>query len=332
MAITQMGETAEDRPEGFKFLGTKKLKRGTAILVLSKEEDAEWLKQEDKMKSFISHLGLSASCYRLRTYPILTTFVPLTFNSNTIALRKLEEDAGLNRGTIVSANWIKPPNKRSKDQVCGHMIFTLSDPETANKLIRNQLYIEGKAIQVSKLLAEPRRCLKCQKAGTGHLAEKCPSEHNICGTCSENHRTMECKITQKTNMKCANCNESGHPAWDRMCPIFQEHLQKFNNSHPENKYKFYLTADPNTWDLLDSNSRSSTQQSNYEPGPRKQKTNQQRRGTTGRYGGNKVILFVASIQQNDSTNKHKHPKATDTANTNKARWIPRKHRRDSKPI
>lgn len=65
MAITQMGETAKDKPEGFKFLGTKKLRRGAAILVLSKEEDATWLKQDEKMKSFMSHLGLSASCYRL---------------------------------------------------------------------------------------------------------------------------------------------------------------------------------------------------------------------------------------------------------------------------
>lgn len=137
MAITQMGEIAEDKPEGFKFLGTKKLRRGAAILVLSKEEDATWLKQDEKMKSFISHLGLSASCYRLRTYPIFTTFVPLTFDSNTIALRRIEDNIGLHKGTIVSANWIKPPSKRSKDQTCGHMIFTLSDPEAANKLIRN---------------------------------------------------------------------------------------------------------------------------------------------------------------------------------------------------
>lgn len=273
MAITQMGETAEDKPKGFKFLGTKKLRRGAAILVLLKEEDATWLKQDEKMKSFMSHLGLSTLCYRLQTYPILTTFIPLTFDSNTIALRRIEDDIGLQKGTIVSANWIKPPSKRSKDQTCGHMIFTLSDPEVANKLIRNQLYIEGKAIQVSKLLAEPRRCLKCQKAGAGHLAEKCPSEHNICGTCSKNHRTTECKINQKANMKCINCNEIGHPAWDRMCLTFQDHLKKFNARHPENKYKYYPTVDPNTWDLLGGNSRSPTQETNYKPPPRKQEQN-----------------------------------------------------------
>ncbi len=65
MAIMQMGETAKDKPEGFKFLGTKKLKQGAAILVLSKEEDTAWLKCDEKMKSFMSHLGLNASCYRL---------------------------------------------------------------------------------------------------------------------------------------------------------------------------------------------------------------------------------------------------------------------------
>lgn len=122
------------------------------------------------MKSFMLHLGLSTLCYRLQTYLILITFVPPTFDSNTIALRRLEEDTGLHKGTIVTANWIKPPSKRSKDQTCGHRIFTISEPEAANKLIRNQLYIEGKVIQVSKLLTEPRCCLKCQKVGAGHLA------------------------------------------------------------------------------------------------------------------------------------------------------------------
>lgn len=40
LVITQMGEAAKDRPKGFKLLGTKKLRQGAVILVLSKEEDA----------------------------------------------------------------------------------------------------------------------------------------------------------------------------------------------------------------------------------------------------------------------------------------------------
>jgi hypothetical protein len=261
MAIDLMGKEADDRPEGFKFLGTKKLKRGTAILILSKEEDAKWIKQKDKMDSFMSHLGMNTSCYQLRTYPVLTTFVPLTFEGNNIALRRLEEDAGLLNGQIASANWIKPPNKRKKDQMCGHMILTLSDPEAANKIIRNQIYIEGKQVQVSKLLTEPRCCLKCQKTGAGHLAEKCPSSHKVCGTCSKKHRTADCKTTNRMEMKCANCNKKGHPAWDRMCPVFQNKLLMFNNRHPENNYRYYPTADPTTWEIIGASSRFSTQTS-----------------------------------------------------------------------
>ncbi len=179
-------------------------------------------------------------------YPILTTFVPLTFDSNT--LRILEEDMGLYKGTIVTANWIKLPSKRSKDQTCGYMIFTISKAEAANKLMRNH-YIESKAKQVSKLFTEPRHYLKCQKVGAGHLAEKCPSEHNICRTCSKNHRTTECKATQKANMKCVNYNKLGHPTWDRMCLTFQDHLLNFNTRHPENKNKNYSMVDSSTWDL-----------------------------------------------------------------------------------
>ncbi len=48
LVITWIGEAAKDRPEGFKFLGTKKLRQRAVILVLSKEEDTTWVKQERK--------------------------------------------------------------------------------------------------------------------------------------------------------------------------------------------------------------------------------------------------------------------------------------------
>ncbi|KAI0039366.1 hypothetical protein FA95DRAFT_1599856, partial [Auriscalpium vulgare] len=44
---------------------------------------------------------------------------------------------------------------------------------------------------IRRLLAEPRRCLKCQRFGR-HIAAQCKQEHDTCGTCGGNHLTKDC--------------------------------------------------------------------------------------------------------------------------------------------
>lgn len=170
MGINLIGDLAQDRLADFCFSGAKKLCRGAVILVLSTEEAAMWIKREEKMGKFMETLGGSTFCFHLQNYPVLTIFIPTTFDNNNLALQELEHMTNLKQGNIVLAKWIKPPHRCNSRQQSGHMILVLWTPEAANLKIKKWLYIKGKQVKVTKLTAEPQRCMKCQKIDTSHIA------------------------------------------------------------------------------------------------------------------------------------------------------------------
>lgn len=69
---------------------------------------------------------------------------------------------------------------------------------------------------------------------------------------------MECNKKDRKLMKCANYNMLGHPAWDHMFPLFILCTITYNAKHPKNTYKYYPTAAPETWELLDKGSQYKT--------------------------------------------------------------------------
>ena len=53
--------------------------------------------------------------------------------------------------------------------------------------------------------------------------------------------------------KCSNCTgetAKGHSAADRECPRFKMEKEKNQSHTQENKYKYYLTSEPDSWRLL----------------------------------------------------------------------------------
>ena len=86
---------------------------------------------------------------------------------------------------------------------------------------------------------------------------------------------------------CSNCKAAnkpshlGHRAVDRRCPIFLECLDKMNQTRSENKYKYYCTSNPATWETHESGHQ---QIHNPEP-PNIRKENQDGTGARGRLGG-----------------------------------------------
>ena len=80
------------------------------------------------------------------------------------------------------------------------------------------MYIKPMKYQPIK---QPTRCFNCNKFG--HTASFCKSK-TCCAKCSEQHKTNECT---SNNKKCCNCNME-HPAFDKNCQVFLEHLSKVN--------------------------------------------------------------------------------------------------------
>ncbi|TDL13811.1 hypothetical protein BD410DRAFT_704868, partial [Rickenella mellea] len=211
---------------------------------------AAWLKSKDVMKAFLESFG-GTSIIKDRTYTIIAEFVPVTLDlENANACAEIEKDNNLPPLSILSAKWIKPVHRRSQTQVTAHLIIALNTPETANHFLRNGAYIKGKKIWACKLLQEPKRCLKCQRVGSDHLANDCKLEHDICGNCGEKHRTNTCTTLDPNHYYCVNCKHHGHAAWDRLCPKFMEISTCFLARNPTNKYRFFPTNSPDTWEQI----------------------------------------------------------------------------------
>jgi hypothetical protein len=75
---------------------------------------------------------------------------------------------------------------------------------------------------------KPRQCWNCQ--GLGHLAFDCPKNEPTCMQCGDSHRVKECSNIDKENKTaskifCSNCNQEGHTASARACPILKTHVK-----------------------------------------------------------------------------------------------------------
>ncbi|TDL19050.1 hypothetical protein BD410DRAFT_697962, partial [Rickenella mellea] len=223
------------------------LKNGGVVYDMSSTAAALWLKTKDVMKAFLESFG-GTSIIKERAYTVIAEFVPVTLDLNDAdACTQIEKDNNLPSLSILTAKWIKPVHKRSQTQRTAHLIIALNSPESANQFLRDGAYIKGKKVWTRKLLQEPKRCLKCQRVGSDHLANECKSEHDICGNCGDKHRTSSCEINDPSLYYCVNCKHHGHAAWDRLCPKFMEISTRFLARNPTNKYRFFPTNMPDTW-------------------------------------------------------------------------------------
>ena len=103
-------------------------------------------------------------------------------------------------------------------------------PCDANRIIREGLIILGPRCPTRKLLPEPIRCIKCQSFEGSHFTKDCMKLTDTCGTCAGNHRTKNCEVSSSDQCFCANCQELGHAAWDRECPVYITKAKKYQST------------------------------------------------------------------------------------------------------
>lgn len=251
-ALDLMGMEASDAPRGTEFKGARKLKNGGVIYDMDTPAAASWLKSDGVMQSFLTKYG-GTSIIKDRSYTVVAEYVPTTVNLETephTEYKRIEDANDLRAMSVLSAKWIKPPHRRTQGQRTAHLLIGFKTIEAANTAIRNGLYIAGKRVTNRKLIQEPRRCMKCQGIGGGHLAAECPQVADTCGTCAGAHRTETCQISDSRGYRCANCQTRGHAAWDRTCPAFLSSAARLTERNPDNKYRYFLSDDPSTWEQL----------------------------------------------------------------------------------
>ena len=75
-------------------------------------------------------------------------------------------------------------------------------------------------INLRPWLRNPLLCRHCSKYG--HTAKHCRTQGARCLRCSQDHSTDDCESTDK---RCPHCG-GGHAAWERSCPVLQDHFKK----------------------------------------------------------------------------------------------------------
>ena len=237
-------------PEDVEFISARKTSQGHILYKVDSVETAEWLRSPEGSKVFISKFGSDVSL-AAKPFPILVEFVPIHFNTDEpSALREVEHKNSLPIGSIKSVCWIKPVERRNPKQRRAHLAMDLFRPCDANRAIRDGLVVLGPRCPARKLLPEPTRCMKCQSFEGSHFARDCTKLTDTCGTCAGNHRTKDCEVSSPEQRFCANCQEPGHAAWDRECPVYTAKAKKYQSHVADARYRFYPEReDPTTWEL-----------------------------------------------------------------------------------
>jgi hypothetical protein len=257
MALALMEGQEVDKPGEVNFIGVNKEREDRGVIFeLNSGAAAGWLKEKRVMSAFLAKMG-STMDFKVQTYEVVMDWVPVTFEAEqATAWKRVEQANDLRESAIQEASWIKPTHQRSEGQRTAIVILRLATREDANQIIEKGLYIEGKKVWGRKQVQEPKRCLKCQCYGE-HKAARCESIHDVCGRCGKQHRTSLCSENAKEKWECSNCKASGnghhkgHGAADRRCPIFLTRADRMNKSRQENRYKFFCTTDPATWETYD---------------------------------------------------------------------------------
>ncbi|KAF5374638.1 hypothetical protein D9615_008935 [Tricholomella constricta] len=240
MTLDLMGIGGLDAPRGIAFVAVRKLRNGGALYEMNSTEAAAWLRGEDVKKLFVEKFGAEVEL-KDRAYPLLVEFVPTSLGDNAAeAVREIERANGLGEGEVTQAKWVRAPHTRTNpNQKSAHLIVSCRTKETANRAIDKGLVIEGKRVAAKKLDQEPRRCLKCQFYGKGHIAQECKQIHETCGTCAGQHRSKDCKETDMRKLCCVNCRarrwRDNHSSADRLCPVFLEAKERLKSRMPELK-------------------------------------------------------------------------------------------------
>ena len=209
-------------PEVVLFISAKKTTHGQILYKVDSSQTADWLRSPDRSRAFISKFG-SNVMLATKPFPILIEYVPICLDiDDPSSLRDIECKNALPTGTIKSARWIKPIERRSPQQRRAHLTIEMMKPGDVNHTIKEGLLILGPHCSARKLLPEPTCCMKCQSFEGSHFTRDYKKSDDTCGTCAGNHRTKECKSTALDQCCCANCQKMGHAAWDRECPVHQE--------------------------------------------------------------------------------------------------------------
>ncbi|KAF5375879.1 hypothetical protein D9615_008261 [Tricholomella constricta] len=230
--ITEEGEAAPAETRTY-VRGISALDRGAYLFELTNADAARRFREyaTDPDLSFLkTHLGASARI-KAKAYNLVFRFVPCGafFDpSNRAHLDVIEDDNDLSNGSILSASWIKRPERRSPKQTVASLKVVCSTADAANRLLQDRVFVAGHLVVVRKDLKEPMRCNKCQLYG--HIRASCKNTERCASCASADHGTLECSANHTPR-----------------CPVFKRNCEDLESRLPENTMPYFPTAEAWTW-------------------------------------------------------------------------------------
>ncbi|KAG1731532.1 hypothetical protein EDD22DRAFT_852872 [Suillus occidentalis] len=147
----------DDSPD-LQIKAITRLRNGSLIIELTTTEAANWIRQIANRTKIINALDLPATI-KERRFSVIVPFLSVSSNiDNADWLRAVEKENEMPTGSIETANWIKPKNRRSSDQRVAHAIFHFTGPTAANNTLRDGIYIGQEKLHPRKDKREPVRC------------------------------------------------------------------------------------------------------------------------------------------------------------------------------
>jgi hypothetical protein len=293
-------------------------------------ESAEWLRKPEVKRAFQNHYG-GLYEVRERGYNLVVEYVPVRFDpTQRHALHEIETVNGYAQGEILSARYLKNPTRRNPGQATAFIGLTVKLPQTANKIIRQGLIIEGKLVQGREDIQEPRRCMKCQQfRPPPHSANTCTSIHDTCARCASiDHRMSDCQA-EHDQLRCSNCQTDGHAASDHHCPVFERESAKLLRRIPDNGYKYFpILNDPTSWELTGLTNteqeeegerqrrRNQAEESDWQTVPRRNRGNQGR----GTWMGGSEAADDEEWEENSNANSPQTKAGTPDNSSQQGRW------------
>ncbi|KZV92436.1 hypothetical protein EXIGLDRAFT_614387, partial [Exidia glandulosa HHB12029] len=120
-------------PDKIKVISVSKLRNGGVLFNFGDKLSADWVKRNRVL--FAASFD-PAALVRDRGYQILVKNVPVgTDIDKAETLRAIEKGNGLPDNSLLGAAWLKPIERRRKEQQNAHLRIAVSDPTWANALI-----------------------------------------------------------------------------------------------------------------------------------------------------------------------------------------------------
>ncbi|KAJ4470224.1 hypothetical protein J3R30DRAFT_3301574 [Lentinula aciculospora] len=136
------------------FISARKI-TGGALLYLSHEQGAKWMKDGDHTKEWARKWEADIKV-NFEAYEMIVEFVPVLQDlGNDESLREVERVSSLKEGCIKRARWIKPVEQQGSRQQVAHAILSFNGPESANQAISNRVIVQGKPLEARRSLPEP---------------------------------------------------------------------------------------------------------------------------------------------------------------------------------